>query len=61
MKANMVLQILDLGDNKIGPEGAKALREAFKVNTVLKGISLWNNELGLREKRKWGFAFALSA
>jgi hypothetical protein len=40
------LRTLDLTGNKIGPEGASALGEALKVNTVLTFLGLWLNNIG---------------
>jgi Ran GTPase-activating protein (RanGAP) involved in mRNA processing and transport len=40
------VRTLDLSSNKIGPEGASALGEALKVNTVLTFLGLWLNNIG---------------
>ena len=40
------LRTLDLSENKIGPEGASALGEALKVNTVVTTLILWGNKIG---------------
>ena len=40
------VRTLDLTGNKIGPEGASALGEALKVNTVLTFLGLWLNNIG---------------
>jgi len=41
-----VLTALNLNDNRIGIEGAKALAAALRVNRVLKNINLRYNSLG---------------
>eukprot|EP01118_Nematostelium_gracile_P007251 TRINITY_DN2347_c1_g2_i2.p1 TRINITY_DN2347_c1_g2~~TRINITY_DN2347_c1_g2_i2.p1 ORF type:complete len:733 (-),score=159.84 TRINITY_DN2347_c1_g2_i2:80-2278(-) len=46
LKVNTTLIILDIGDNKIGPEGAKMIAEALKVNTTLADLILFRNEIG---------------
>ena len=38
--------MLDLGNNKIGDEGATAIAEALHRNTVLTELSLWGNNIG---------------
>ena len=46
---------LNLYDNRIGPEGAKSLADALKVNASLTSIQLKNNKLG---DEGWGAIFA---
>ena len=41
-----VLTVLDLHDNKIGVDGAKAIAEALKVNPVLTSLDLQMNSIG---------------
>jgi len=41
-----VLKSLNLWDNSIGDEGAKALASALRVNEVLQSINLEYNNLG---------------
>ena len=41
-----MLTDLNLWDNKIGPEGAKALASALRVNGVLTTLNLRANYLG---------------
>ena len=41
-----MLTSLILWENNIGDEGAKAIAEALKANTVLTKLVLWNNSLG---------------
>ena len=43
---NRVLTELNLRNNSIGPEGAKAIAEALKVNPVLTKLDLKYNKLG---------------
>jgi hypothetical protein len=40
------VRMLDLSENKIGPEGASALGEALKVNAVLTSVDLRANSIG---------------
>ena len=37
---------LELGNNSIGDDGAKAIAEALKVNAVLTELHLYDNNLG---------------
>ena len=37
---------MDLGGNKLGPEGGTALASALKVNAVLKKLDVQYNRLG---------------
>ena len=46
MKVNTSLTEIDLQNNKIGDEGAKAIGEALKVNTSLTKIDLRVNKIG---------------
>ena len=43
---NRVLTKLDLHDNRIRPEGAKAIAEALKVNAVLTKLDIQYNNMG---------------
>jgi Ran GTPase-activating protein (RanGAP) involved in mRNA processing and transport len=45
IKINTVLQVLDLGDNGLGAEGARAVADGIKINTVLRVLDLDNNGL----------------
>ena len=42
-----VLTELNLFDNNIGDDGAKAIAEALKVNPVLNNLDLFNNSIGM--------------
>ena len=46
MKVNLVLTNLNLFDNNIGDDGAKAIAEALKVNPVLTELNLFYNKIG---------------
>ena len=46
-----MLKTLDLFDNRIGDEGAKALASALRVNGVLTSIDLRRNNLGDKGKK----------
>ena len=46
LRVSTVLKQLNVGDNKIGVDGAKAIGEALRVNTVLKELRLHNNSIG---------------
>ena len=37
---------LDLSANLIGPEGAQAIAEVLKANTVLTNLELYGNNIG---------------
>ena len=41
-----VVTTLDLGDNRFGDEGAKAIAEALKVNAVLTKLDIQFNNMG---------------
>jgi Ran GTPase-activating protein (RanGAP) involved in mRNA processing and transport len=41
-----MLQTISLGDNDIGVEGAKAIADAIKVNSILQRINLSYNGIG---------------
>ena len=43
---NRVLTSLELSHSNIGPEGAKAIAEALKVNAVLTKLNLKYNSMG---------------
>ena len=46
LKANNILQQLNLRGNSLGETGARALGEALKVNTTLKELLLRRNKVG---------------
>ena len=46
LKTNSILQELNLGCNKIGPEGAQAIAEALKTNSSLQYLVLMFNKIG---------------
>ena len=46
MTKNKTLTTLNLGSNKIGTEGAKALAKALETNKTLTTLNLWGNEIG---------------
>lgn len=43
---SMLSWSLHLDNNNLGPDGARAIGEALKMNVSIKYLNLWNNGLG---------------
>ncbi|KAL0243319.1 hypothetical protein GEMRC1_005880 [Eukaryota sp. GEM-RC1] len=60
LKDNDTVTCVNLRNNSIGVEGARALAEALIVNTYVITINLWNNSIGVEGARALAEALKLN-